>query len=51
MTPSVYELHTFCNGDPSACLIYQEKEQAKEKRPADVALSHESSTKELIKAV
>jgi hypothetical protein len=51
MTPSVYELHTFCHGDPNACLIYQEKERLKDKPSEEVSIPRNSATKELIKAV
>jgi hypothetical protein len=27
MIPSIYELATFCQNDPTDCLIYQEKEE------------------------
>lgn len=50
MTPSVYELQTFCHGDPSVCLIYQEKEQSLP-QPAEVMFAQNGAAKVLTKAV
>jgi len=31
MIPSIYDLQTFCQGNPEECLVYQTKERREEK--------------------
>jgi hypothetical protein len=31
MIPSIYDLQTFCHGNPEDCLVYQTKERVEEK--------------------
>jgi hypothetical protein len=31
MIPTIYDLQTFCHGNPEDCLVYQTKERVEEK--------------------
>jgi hypothetical protein len=36
MIPSIYDLQTFCHGNPEECLVYQTKEGIAEKSVPEV---------------